>query len=456
MKIAIVHYHLRQGGVTRVIEQQSKALTNLGIEHLILCGDAPASTEIPHIVIEGLDYSSDRTDGLLDKMHAACMETFGEPPSIWHFHNYSIGKNIQYPEIVNTLANNKDKLLLQIHDFVEDGRAHNLENISSIKKLYPLGSHIQYATINSRDKNLLEISGVQHPVTLPNACEAPLEDLNSSTNVSDHLESSIKPYLFYPVRCVRRKNIGEAILISLLIPEKYNIALASAPIDEPCMNEYSVWEDFCSDYDLRVLFNVVGNLSPSDTAQNDFAFWYAHADCIITTSIQEGFGMAYIEPIIYGKKFIGRNLPEITPDLEDLHSNTMYDGCYIPTQYVDPDLLQTKHEEYSDFGNLPESEQKRLIEEIINEKITLSEIKLLIDGRLTTAEPWISQQLARDKTQYHHDDISPWSPLNVQKEIYTIYKNLLASDSSSITFANQEKIQEFFSAPRRFHHLKIR
>ena len=38
MALAIVHYHLRRGGVTRVIEAQSQALARLGIEHVVLAG----------------------------------------------------------------------------------------------------------------------------------------------------------------------------------------------------------------------------------------------------------------------------------------------------------------------------------------------------------------------------------------------------------------------------------
>ena len=59
MKVAIVHYHLGPGGVTRVIEAASQALATAGIRHVILTGDsdvAPPEKSLPVRQIEGLGY----------------------------------------------------------------------------------------------------------------------------------------------------------------------------------------------------------------------------------------------------------------------------------------------------------------------------------------------------------------------------------------------------------------
>ena len=58
LKIAIVHYHLRRGGVTRVIESAREALKERECELLILSGEEPrpeASSESVR-VIPALNY----------------------------------------------------------------------------------------------------------------------------------------------------------------------------------------------------------------------------------------------------------------------------------------------------------------------------------------------------------------------------------------------------------------
>ena len=43
---------------------------------------------------------------------------------------------------------------------------------------------------------------------------------------------------------------------------------------------------------------------------------YRMADIVITTSVLEGFGFAYLEPWILEKPVIGRSIPSITPDFQ--------------------------------------------------------------------------------------------------------------------------------------------
>ena len=40
------------------------------------------------------------------------------------------------------------------------------------------------------------------------------------------------------------------------------------------------------------------------------------ADLVITTSVLEGFGFAYLEPWILDRAVIGRSIPFITPDFQ--------------------------------------------------------------------------------------------------------------------------------------------
>ena len=61
MRIAIVHYHLQPGGVTRVIELAARALASRGARIALLYGGgtcAPGAAEFPGAALAELAYSA--------------------------------------------------------------------------------------------------------------------------------------------------------------------------------------------------------------------------------------------------------------------------------------------------------------------------------------------------------------------------------------------------------------
>ncbi|MEO8206316.1 MAG: hypothetical protein ABI615_09045, partial [Chthoniobacterales bacterium] len=72
LRIAIVHYHLRAGGVTRVISHATKALVAAGHEVAIFAGEAPPDFVIPEGVrlqiIPELNYSTEYSQALVDQL----------------------------------------------------------------------------------------------------------------------------------------------------------------------------------------------------------------------------------------------------------------------------------------------------------------------------------------------------------------------------------------------------
>ena len=56
MHVAVLHYHLRRGGVTRVIETAHEALREHDVELLVIAGEAPVETDFPVAVVPGLRY----------------------------------------------------------------------------------------------------------------------------------------------------------------------------------------------------------------------------------------------------------------------------------------------------------------------------------------------------------------------------------------------------------------
>ena len=64
-----------------------------------------------------------------------------------------------------------------------------------------------------------------------------------------------------------------------------------------------------------------------------------HNECLrhlalVTTSIAEGFGLAFLEPWISGSSVVGRNLPDITEDFS-VELDHLYDRFDVPVDRVD-------------------------------------------------------------------------------------------------------------------------
>ena len=152
MKVALVHYHLRTGGVTKVITDQSTALTALGIEHLVLSA-GPAPVGLPHAEVPELEYLSEApatANNLHQILLSRCQEHLGGIPDVWHLHNPTLGKNILYPQLITDIAESRVPLILQTHDFAEDNRPSNYPLLLGTKN-YPLApvsyTHLTLPTI---------------------------------------------------------------------------------------------------------------------------------------------------------------------------------------------------------------------------------------------------------------------------------------------------------------------
>ncbi|MEZ5304096.1 MAG: hypothetical protein R3F11_26155 [Verrucomicrobiales bacterium] len=61
------------------------------------------------------------------------------------------------------------------------------------------------------------------------------------------------------------------------------------------------------------------------------------ADAMVTTSVAEGFGLAFLEPWLAGKPVVGRDLPEITADFAESGVDLahLYARLEIPLAWVD-------------------------------------------------------------------------------------------------------------------------
>jgi len=402
MRILISHFHLRTGGVTRVIEHAAAALAAAGHRVLVVAGEPPRQPLPKGVVfaqVPGLAYEEHRpavgSMELAAELIRAAREGLGDRPDLWHIHNHCLGKNLALPEALCLLAQQGQRLLLQPHDFAEDGRpglyarllgelgGGDATRLSAL--LYPLAAHVHYAVLSDRDHSFLAAAGVplDRLHRLPNAVHLP-----------PPADRSADPFpgrrlWLYPTRAIRRKNLGELLLWSTVTTEQDLFATTQAPQNPAEQPFYRRWVTLAQELGLALELEL-------GARSNDFSTLLAGAHALITTSVAEGFGLAFLEPWLMGRPLVGRNLPEITRDFvaAGLDLEGLYERLEVPLDWLDRDRLRTAmdraladrmaaygraqtptvrerlwassvHDGHIDFGRLDETAQEEIIRHLV-------------------------------------------------------------------------------------------
>ena len=484
MSVALVHYHLRPGGVTRVIERQSEALTSAGIVHVILSGTRQdGSGKLPVQVVPALDYDSPQEphetgeNPLHEQLVRAATVALGTEPDCWHLHNPTLGKNSQFPDLIAGLAARQTPLILQLHDFAEDGRPENYRGLRLHEKLYPLAPQIRYLTINSRDLFLLRSAGVPplQSSLLPNAVIAP------PTSGSETHSGPDSALALYPVRGIRRKNLGEFCLLSGVATGDASFALALPPQNTRWTSIYERWADTARKLGLPVRMGVIGRLSPHSGTDCSFPNWLGCSTHLITTSIAEGFGLTFLEAAALEKPLLGRDLPEITSDFKGCDSTLrlLYNELLIPRNWVDErrlhellhnhldhlydcsgeplsDDLVTQtfealaREKHLDFGNLPEEIQLELLPRALDNPGDV----LARKGESTLPiREWLGKALNAQSPEIA-PDLSPWAPETYVRTYQSIYREITTCQARRPDWLDRRQLLGKFLTPGRFHFLR--
>jgi len=444
MKIAFLHYHLKPGGVSRVICQQLAALCQQA-EGLVLTGAAPrrplavTTRVIPGIGYDAPEEASKNTEEpprlTAERIVRAIAEKWPDGCDILHVHNPLLAKNRRLPRILSHLQSHGMRLLLQVHDFAEDGRpgAYYAEDA------YPENCH--YCVINSRDYKILGRAGLDENGRhlLPNMIE-PFHP--SPGRRIDHR------FVLYPVRAIRRKNIGEAILLSCFLAPQTWLAITLPPNSPRDWTPYKSWQTFVENNRLPVIFEASGRYGFNDLIQS--------AESIITTSITEGFGFAFLEPWTAGQMLAGRRLPDICRDFENngLRLDHLYDGLRVPLNAFEENrffekwtsCIQNNAKRYGvrmdgrtirsayqqmtkdrciDFGLLEEPFQQQVISRICSEKKVYE--KILHDNpaiRNLTDIPDRDERVSENRAAV----ISNYGQSTYQKSLSAIYQKVLQTD----------------------------
>jgi glycosyltransferase involved in cell wall biosynthesis len=481
--VAIVHYHLNRGGVTRVIHSASHGLTAAGIPHVILSGEPDErDATVPVQVVEGLRYGTDPGGPsglqLAQSLRAAAAGVLGPGPIVWHFHNHSLGRNRAIADAVAILAESGDAMVLQLHDFAEDGRPQNYPLIAETETLYPHSPRIRLAFLNSHDSQHFLAAGLpaDRAVLLPNAITPPAA-VKPLDTPPEH------PLVLYPVRGIRRKNLGELFLLAALSPKGTRYALTLSPENIRWQAIFDEWVAFAHDSGLPVMLDVVGKVSPVPKASRSYASWLRHATHCITTSVAEGFGLGFLEPITLGKPLLGRNLPHVTNDFAEagIVPGRLYDRLLVPVAWVGLETLRQRlvrslrvtletygqtmsnehversfaamiHRGHLDFGNLPEDLQRQVIHRILAGG---EGDEVLVETRTETLplRTWLRRTLKQTTPTAKPSDLAAYAPEAYATRLIHLYESLVHAPHAAPDYLPKHKVLARFLKPGSFHFL---
>ena len=463
MKLAFLHYHLKPGGVTTVLRHQIQALRD-DAQLLVISGETPPPDFPCKVVcVPGVGYSSpdrlpQQADQTADEIRQTIRQYFRGPCDLLHIHNPLLAKNRLFLDIIQSLQQSGTTLFLQIHDFAEDGRP--LASYGDTP--YPRDCH--YGVINTRDFNNLMKAGLSP------------KGLHLLPNCIDRFEGTAEAvresYALYPVRAIRRKNVGEALLLSLYLPEGQSVFFTQPPNSPVDIPSYTGWKSFAAAQHLPVRFEM--------GKQRPFPSLVASASWVLTTSISEGFGFAFLEPWTAGKGLKGRLIPDICQDFlnNGIILPHLYDRIEVPMEWwgrqriLDrfADCLASNRHAYGslwprpweetclgalqqssriDFGMLDEGLQRECIERVGHDPIRRQELL----ARNPSLAAMLTSNASRSTiVQNQGRIVSAYDPDRYREHLLQIYSRILQGPVRHAI--DRRRLLAAFLKPDRFSLLK--
>jgi glycosyltransferase involved in cell wall biosynthesis len=490
-RVAIVHYHLRSGGVTRVIRHAVRALCRGGATVAILTGEPPGDGVAlpPGVVvrvIDGLGYE-DRSPSpapprLAGRMRDAVETALAGPPDLWHVHNHALGKNTALPGALGILADEGRRILLQPHDFAEDGRPANYRRLrdrfgadptAPDAALYPVAEHVHYATLNHRDRRRLVAAGLDggRVHLLQNPVDLAADDTDGEVEAAGADAPGTRLFL-YATRAIRRKNLGELLLWAALGEEGDRFATTLAPTSAVDLPGYARWRAFAAELGLPLTFEIG---AASDASYRTLL---RSARALVTTSVAEGFGLAFLEPWLVGRPLVGRNLAPITGDFvaSGIDLGPLYERLEVPLPWVGRDALRERlaralervfaaygepsgepeieaamggavREDRVDFGRLDEALQEQVIERLFRSPAARSE---LAPRSLLTADFDDSDRIRRNRESIR----DAFSIECYARTLGAIHERVLASPVTPVDGLPPRAVLRQFLDPAEFFLLR--
>lgn len=478
---------------------------------------------VVNIDIDELNYSSKKyktkksflkdAEKIRDRVISALAleECSDENPYFLHVHNMNLGKSPLVSCAINLLAEwalKKPLLMIyQIHDLAENGRygllsglqncTGKFDNEFAASIMYPNFRSVVYATINPEDrKNMIEIGIEDKRVCLlPNAIDVSefkqksLDKMSKKelaslgldkNNFGDELKKRIadfakkngfkfdkkKEIILAPLKCMRRKNIMESILITQLLGKNYQLLISLDAASGDDKKYSSKVKKFVKKNKLPVVIGMGHEIiSPvPDRVIEDGKIVYFNMDdmfeishAVLTTSLVEGFGFVFHEGWLTDKYVFGRKIPFVTDAYEKnkMDFSHMYIKLNIDPSWINLERIKKK---YFDKVNSLRKKAKRKPMSKKEFEIEFREKKLkggFIDfGDLDiVAQEIFMQELPKYKKKLLEINPQLNPVLRVKKNM--INKNKEMSEKNYSLKANAKRLKKLFEKGKELKKEKI-
>jgi glycosyltransferase involved in cell wall biosynthesis len=340
--LVVIHYHWRPGGVRRVVELTLPAIAaaaGTSLKRITLLSGGTES-ERPELGTIGLptdfihepacDYFSNQAEtpeSISENIQRALWRVMKGSASsrtlIW-FQNPALARNaILCREVAKISKETGVALILHHHDFWCAGRwarwnelekcgCHDLSSAADV--LFASGTRSVHAGINLRDFQTLKRCFPASAFHLPNpvlrpAASSPANIDAAKAWVAKELNSEA-PLWIYPTRFLRRKNLLEAILLTRWLRPDAILATTSGQYSQDEANYAHDLKQAAAKHGWRVHFGLLDK--PSAPRVTDLL---QIAEAVVHTSVQEGFGMTFVETAASGTPLVARAIPAVMPDL---------------------------------------------------------------------------------------------------------------------------------------------
>lgn len=361
MTIIVLHYHLRPGGVRRVIELGIPALVAHAPEKVrrvvLATGEAPeagwlkdfrrrlAGTPVEVLVEPAFGYTAESrlkpkelekrvANGVLD-----LVTRWRRDGAVVWAHNLGLGRNLILARDLPAYASHAGcPVVAHHHDWWFDNRWHLLTNLQApgfrkldavARAIFAARHGVAHAAINQADFEVLAKHFPQQTGWLPNPVEPPRAPPAARVAAARAwLTAALgdaAPVWLVPCRLLRRKNLAEALLLTRwLRPGAWLVTTGGVSSAEEA--EYATaLAAAAQTHGWRLRLGV---LAGQDDAAPSVPELLAASEAALLTSLVEGFGLPYLEAAAARRPLLARRLPNIAPDLAQF-------GFKFPQSYAE-------------------------------------------------------------------------------------------------------------------------
>jgi glycosyltransferase involved in cell wall biosynthesis len=366
--LIVVHYHFRPGGIRRVIELATPAVAAaIEARKVVLATGEPADAcweqrlrqslghrEFAWFVEPAFHYLSAQTGAPAECVAAirqGCERLLaGYRPGeavIW-VHNFSVGRN---PLFAQTLARTCEARGLPFvshhHDWwfeqrwarwPEMQRAGVRTLRAAAEALFAVGKTVRHVAINGVDARLLAGHLGDGTGWLPNPAElapaSPPARVRAARAWLTRTVGQRGPVWVLPCRLLRRKNVAEALLLTRwLRPEAVLVTTGDVSSTDEAAYAHRLGAAAArAGWPLRLSV-----LAGDERGKPSVLDLLTASECVLLTSILEGFGLPFLEAAAAGRPLLARRLPNIAPDLArfGFRFPQAYDEVRVPADLFD-------------------------------------------------------------------------------------------------------------------------